>query len=305
MAELRVWPALLLQAPAVNADGESMHDAVSVLLDDLNLAAIEDLESVPIPANGLWDPTVPVQPTPPSRTLAWRVFFNRDDDRERAAAVLATQLSFVKVTSVDVPDEGWAARSQQSLHAVRAGTFIVAPPWDVPTNVEGATLIIIEPSMGFGTGHHPTTRLCLEALGRAGARGRTVLDVGTGSGVLAIGAALSGARTVRAVDADRDAIASAEINLSTNQVRDTVQLSLLDFRHHALEAADLVLANLTGGMLTSTADHVSSLVHPGGTLILSGFDCSEERAVRQAFGSWTPSARYEEEHWVAITMTCP
>lgn len=302
LAEPRFWPALILRAPAVSPSGESSHDAVSVLLDDLDPAAIEDLEPVPVPGSGLWDPTAAPVPEPQSQMLDWRVYFKSDRERDHAAAVLTTHLGFLAVTRVDVRDQDWAARSQQSLRAVRAGAFIVAPPWDVPRDPEGATLIIIEPSMGFGTGHHPTTRLCLKALGRCELRDRSVLDIGTGSGVLAVAAALRGAAPVRGVDADRDAIASAEASVTANHVERSVQLAVLDFRQGALEAADALLANLTGGMLTSSAGCLSGLVHPAGTLILSGFDHTEEAGVREAFASWTPAERDEEEGWIALTM---
>ena len=118
---------------------------------------------------------------------------------------------------MDLPDDDWVARSQQALTAITAGPFVVAPPWDVPATVaDGQHLIVIEPSMGFGTGHHATTRLCLRALGAVDVAGRTVVDVGTGSGVLAMAAALAGAAAVTAIDNDPDAVAAAERSAALN-----------------------------------------------------------------------------------------
>src|SRR5262249_58526932 len=127
-------------------------------------------------------------------------------ERDRAAEGLRTDFAELEFTPIDVPDEDWAARSQAALRAVRVGTIVVAPPWDVPDHVtDGNVVIIIRPSMGFGTGHHATTRLCLQALQQCDLRGRSVMDVGTGSGVLAIASSLLGANPVIGVDDDEDA----------------------------------------------------------------------------------------------------
>ena len=125
-------------------------------------------------------------------------------------AALASSWPSLQLSPVDVPDEDWAARSQRSLTAVSAGRFIVAPPWDVPAaTAAGTTVIVIEPSMGFGTGHHPTTRLCLRPLSTIDMRGRRVLDIGTGSGVLAMAAAFERRPDVLGLDVDQDAIDAA------------------------------------------------------------------------------------------------
>ena len=96
----------------------------------------------------------------------WRVFFTSPDERDRAAATLRIEFPNVTFEPIDVPDENWAARSQASLRAVRVGTASWwRPPWDVPATNDDL-VIVIQPSMGFGTGHHATTRLCLDALQR-------------------------------------------------------------------------------------------------------------------------------------------
>lgn len=225
----RLWPALEIEAPGLDNPPEA-DELVAALLDDYAPQAIEDLAERPLPPGGLWDPTFPPIPEPPPTPLRWRVFFASADARERAAAALAAAMPQLRLSSVDVPDEDWAARSQESLTAVAAGRFVVAPPWDLPsTPAPGITVIVIEPSMGFGTGHHPTTRLCLRLLSDIDVRGSRVVDIGTGSGVLAMAAALGGASDVVGLDVDQDAIDSARTSAALNTLPPVVRFEVADF----------------------------------------------------------------------------
>jgi len=298
----RLWHALQIEAPAVDVPA-GVDDLLPVVLDDWAPLAIEDLAERPLPPGGLWDPTFPPIPEPPPTPLRWRVFFSDADVRRAAAAAIAAAMPELSLVEVDVPDDDWAARSQASLTAVTAGRFIVAPPWQVPeAPVHGTTVIVIEPSMGFGTGHHPTTRMCLALLSPLSCEGQRVLDIGTGSGVLAMAAALSGAREVVGVDVDQDAIDSALTSARLNPLPPVVQFATADFRDTPYEPADLVCANLTGGMLRTTATELRRLVTPGGTLIISGFDRDEEPDVARAFQPLRPQARLEEATWVALQL---
>lgn len=230
----------------------------------------------------------------------WRVFFASADGRDRAASALRLEFPSITVESTDVPDENWAARSQAGLRAVRAGSIVVAPPWDVPEST-GDLVVVIQPSMGFGTGHHATTRLCLDALQRLGVGGRTVIDVGTGSGVLAIAASLLGASRAVGIDDDVDAIANARENLELNP-RAEVLLRVADLRSTDLGSADIVVANLTGGLLISAAGVLQGLTAAGGRLVLSGLMASEASDVIAAFTPWRVERRADEDEWVALTL---
>jgi ribosomal protein L11 methyltransferase len=231
------------------------------------------------------------------------VCFSDGGERERAAEAIRSVVPGLSIEAVDLPDEDWAARSQRSLTAVRAGRFIIAPPWDLPQEPVDATVIVIEPSMGFGTGHHATTRMCLRLLGEIDVADQTVLDLGTGSGVLSMAAALSGARRVVGIDVDGDAIGSAEASARLNTLPDTITFQVSDFRSHPPAPADIVLANLTGGMLTSSAPAITSLVRSGGSLIVSGFDQSEVTGVMSAFSSLTEQQRLSEDGWTALRLS--
>jgi ribosomal protein L11 methyltransferase len=294
----KTWPALVLRASSVD-DSEEL---VSAILADFSPVAIHDLAERPLPPGGLWDPTYPPIPDPPPAPLHWNVCFSDPAERDRAAEMIRELLPHLAIEHLDLPDEDWAARSQQSLTAVHAGAFIVAPPWDIPADPGDATVIVIEPSMGFGTGHHATTRMCLRLLSDIDVADATVLDLGTGSGVLSMAAALRGARSVSGIDVDQDAIDSAETSARLNTLPDTIRFHVADFRQSPPAPADLVLANLTGGMLTSSAASIAALVRPHGQLVLSGFDHTEVDRVLAAFASFTERQRLSEDNWIALHM---
>ena len=295
---MRTWPALILRSNVLD-DSEELASGV---LADFSPVAIQDLADRPLPPGGLWDPTYPPIPDPPPTPLHWNVCFSEPDERDRAAAAIRESLPQLSVESVDLPDEDWAARSQASLKAVEAGRFIVAPPWDLPAEDVVATVIVIEPSMGFGTGHHATTRMCLRLLSEIDVADATVLDLGTGSGVLSMAAALMGARSVVGIDIDQDAIDSAEASARMNTLPDTLAFQVLDFRTAPPTPADLVLANLTGGMLTSSAAAITALVRAHGQLVLSGFDHTEVAGVLEAFAGFSERDRLTEDNWIAVLL---
>ncbi len=232
--------------------------------------------------------------------------FTASGERDAALDLLATRgwLDHATLTSEDVPDEGWAARSQADLPAVRVGRIVVAPPWDVPPphEREGVVVIEVEPSTGFGTGHHQSTRLCLRALQDLELEGRSALDIGTGSGVLAVAAARLGAASVLAIDNDPDAIESAEDTLRRNDTTGRVRLELRGLDDPALQPADVVCANLTGALLRQRGGRVQELMTAGGHAVLSGFTEDEARWVQEAFDGCDLEATHEEEYWVAYVM---
>lgn len=299
---MRTWPALEVArlTPAPNTGP----DILQAALVDYRVAAIDE-----------------------TTADLWRVFFSTSADRDRAAGDLTRQFPDLSIRPIDVPDEDWVAKSQANLRAVRVGNIIVAPPWDIPhtgklkldpatdlggTRLKRPIVIVIQPSMGFGTAHHATTRLCLAALQRLDAQGRSALDVGTGSGVLAIAASRLGARRVVGMDDDPDALHAAEENLLLNRGVD-VTLRAADLRSGAPFGAaqgtpdtfDLVVANLTGALLTDAAGPLQQLVAPGGRLILCGFMREEEAAVLGAYPDFSIGYRSDEEEWLCVSMHRP
>ena len=268
------YPALEIQIPA---DDPALPDRLYALLDDYEPAAIHDDEAG-----------------------TWRVFFRSADTRNVAWSAL-TALAGVRVTPLDVPDEDWARRSQENLRAIHAGGLIVAPPWDVPR--EGSTpVIIIEPSTGFGTGHHATTRLCLVRLQQLELRGARVLDIGTGSGVLALAAWKLGAADVVAIDNDPDALDNARDNIARNGAAPSIDIIRDDLDTLRIERADIVLANLTGAVLVRYAAELRSLVKDGGYLIVSGFAPPDVAVIQAAFLGLAVIDTTLDGDWAALTL---
>ena len=233
MTHEQVWPALILRSQQVD-DSE---DLVSAVLTDFSPVAIHDLAERPLAAGRPVGSDVSADSGSAADSPALERLFQRSP----ASAIaprrrFMTRCRICRSSRVDLPDEDWAARSQQSLTAVHAGAFIVAPPWDLPADAVDATVIVIEPSMGFGTGHHATTRMCLRLLSEIDVDRSAVLDLGTGSGVLSMAAALMGARRVIGIDVDQDAIDSAEASARLNTLPDTITFQVSDFRHAAAAA---------------------------------------------------------------------
>jgi ribosomal protein L11 methyltransferase len=286
---MSAWPAL-----EVHQADPQISDLIQAFLLDFGIAAIDD--------------TLP--------DLS-RVFFHDAGDRDRAADALREQFTGINIRAVDVPDEDWAVRSQAGLKAVRVGSIVVAPPWDV--SVAGIRdsgfgirdsepiVIVIRPSMGFGTGHHATTRLCLAALQRIDLHGLRVVDIGTGSGVLAIAASRLGAATVVAIDDDPDAVAAARDNLTLNpDARVTIELIDLripDPESRIADHFDVVVANLTGGLLIAAAARLACLAGPSGRLVLGGFMDDEASGVLRAFSRLDVKWRGQEDEWVCLELS--
>jgi ribosomal protein L11 methyltransferase len=247
----------------------------------------------------------------------WRVFFRTAAMRDAAAGTLASEFgnALLNLVPKDIDDEDWARRSQASLKAIRVGRIIVAPPWDAESLIPNHSspdpgsrtpdpdtiTIVIDPSMGFGTGHHATTRLCLELLQQIEVRDRRVIDVGTGSGVLALAAWRLGASSVAAIDNDADALQNARDNIDRNGAAGLIEVLEAELSSVSLPPADIVLANLTGAVLQRYADPLQKLAAGSGVLIVSGFGSDELEAIARAFAT-TPRNVLSEGEWTAAIL---
>jgi len=229
------------------------------------------------------------------RDGALRIFFSTPDTRDRAFAALSRRFT---LTRVDVDDEDWARRGQPDLSPIVVGRVVV---YSTLPATAAPLALVIPPSMGFGTGHHATTRLCLAALQSIDLREKVVLDVGTGSGLLAIAAAKLGAARAIGSDDDADAIQAATENLELNHVTN-VELVVSDVMTEPLPAADVVVANLTGALIVRAAPRLLAALRPGGVLILSGILAAERDDIHQAFANQTFVDVVQQDEWLGFTL---
>jgi ribosomal protein L11 methyltransferase len=199
------------------------------------------------------------------------------------------------------PERDWLADWKAGLNPITVGGITIVPTWLADDEeLSKAETVVLDPGMAFGTGHHATTRLCLRAMQRIGVEQRSVLDVGTGSGILAIAAAKLGAQTVTAIDTDPEAVAVARENAEVNGVAIEVLTGSLDAvaasRSFAIVVANIVtpeILHLAAELLAVTAEH----------LIVSGISAGRSADVRRALTDLGAQVvdDLREDEWAAIT----
>ena len=203
----------------------------------------------------------------------------------------------VEVRGEEVPED-WAERWKRfHVPVLIGGRLYVRPPWEQPAVRPGVHEVVIDPGQAFGTGTHPTTRLCLELMLDLDRRG-SFADLGCGSGVLAIAAAKLGFRPVTAFDADRAAVAATDANARANAVL-LERVERLDLRSGPVPSADVVAANLMRPLLLQLSERMQGGVQ---TLILSGLLDHEADEVAAAFSPLVERRRLSVKGWSAALM---
>lgn len=280
----RTWQRVRVTVPTerVPAVGERLH-ALGTLGFEERAAG-----GTPRPHRQPWDTGPPPPPPEQTEIIAW--FEDDDLAPERVRALLDLAPLDDRVAEGDW-EEGW----RTTFRPLRvAPGLLIAPPWDAPPGA-----VVVEPGMAFGTGDHPTTRACLEAVARVVRPGMRVLDVGTGSGILALAAARLGA-WAEGVDNDPDAVRQARENAIRND---------LPCRFHHLPLAaltgtwDLVVANIFAEALVRLSADILRLT--GGRLVVAGVLADREPLVTRAFGTLAPGGRRQDGEWVSLEWVRP
>jgi ribosomal protein L11 methyltransferase len=210
-----------------------------------------------------------------------------EDEKQRSVAEGIWHLNAIwpvgKLETSEVADEDWATSWKAHYHPVEIGRrFLVRPLWIEVTPEPGRIALDLDPGMAFGTGLHPTTQLCLEALEDLDLAGKRVLDLGTGSGILAIAAKKLGAAAVFALDVDSVAVEAARGNVAANGLGEGVTIGQGTLPLGPPRRFDLVLANIIARVIVDLASELASALEPEGVLVASGIIDDREGEVAAA-----------------------
>lgn len=297
---------LVLRAP--QALVEAVSDALGDELGALSVS-VEDADADTDAEQALFgEPGLPA-PSPGWNRSTLRALFEDRDQAEAAATLLLAQewAAGLHVQALqELADQDWVRITQSQFEPIPiTPAFWIVPSWHQPP-ADAVRVIRLDPGLAFGTGTHPTTRMCLRWVAtqaESGAAGRfdRVLDYGCGSGILAIAAALHGARSVDAVDIDPAAVASTQANAATNGVQ--VASGLPD---QAQGLYTTVLANILATPLKLLAPLLCSHLAPGASVVLAGILSRQTAELQAAYAPWVSLAvADEQEGWVLLTGTLP
>jgi len=269
------------------------------------MLAVVEAGDVDVLSGDLWAAGVAgIEERPAGEGDVWLALWVTDDRLARVRDAIGDREVSVAVVAKDSGLDEW----REWASPWRVDRVIVRPTWirrsDHMESGTGACIDIeLEPGLAFGSGSHPSTRLALAALQQLDLHDTTVLDVGTGTGVLAIAAALLGARWVAAVDIDPAAVEIAAGNAQRNGVADRLEVSDDEVGSVRSGPFDLVVANVTAGVLVELATEVSGHLRPGGHLVLSGLLVDQRAAVLEAYPALRLVAEDAEGEWAGLVLT--
>jgi ribosomal protein L11 methyltransferase len=285
---------------------EERVDILSDALDALDAlsVSVEDADAQTPAEQALFgEPGMPPPKEGWQRSRMVALFAQETAARE-AVQLLSAQDFFAGCDMVGVQavaDQDWVRLTQSQFAPVDiTPDFWIVPTWHEPP-AQAKTIIRLDPGLAFGTGTHPTTRMCLRWIAQHGVSGQRVLDYGCGSGILAIGAAKFGAQTIDAVDIDEAAVTSTVLNAEANGVRLTAGLP-----DAALGQYQTVLANILATPLKVLAPLLCSYVASGGSLVLAGILERQAEELKTAYAPWIQLAVTDsEDGWILMTATSP
>ncbi|GBD11500.1 Ribosomal protein L11 methyltransferase [bacterium HR23] len=257
---------------------------------------------------GGWNPDEGEDP-PPSAPVTLRAYLPADRSLPRRRARLDTALRLLALIAPLPPlserllrPSDWEKAWKEGFHTIKVGRVVVCPPWEPCTPSPGEAVLILEPGLAFGTGHHPTTRLCLAWMQEVLTPGQRILDLGTGSGILTIAAGLLGAGEVVALDTDPQAVRTARSNVRRNRLASRIRVRRGSLPWPEGGKFHGILANISAKVVSALAPSFWDALHPGGWLLASGILLEHREEVGEALmraGFSTPQERREGE-WLAV-----
>ena len=256
---------------------------------------IEDRADIPEPGkpHGIWEIVDPALLENMPEDVLVHAWFSPDNSLQDTFAFINVRLNemrpqrpdfgLLKAETRTVSDESWTDVWKKFYKPFYAGRqLVIKPTWESFTPADGDRIIEIDPGMAFGSGTHETTGMCITLLEEAIKGGESVIDVGTGSGILAIASALLGAGKVLAVDIDPDAVRVASENVLHNHVDHIVRVQEGDLLKNADEVCDICVANIISDIIISFAGSFLQHIVPGGLFICSGIVRERTEEVRSA-----------------------
>ena len=251
----------------------------------------------------------PLFEPPPGETPLWSDtlitgLFDAGDDLEQISGQIRQQAAgnIVAMRTEILEDKDWVREWMENYHPMQFGDKLwIVPSHRIPPQPE-AINILLDPGLAFGTGTHPTTAMCLEWLADQELHGKSVIDYGCGSVILAIAAAKLGAHDILAIDNDPQALLATQDNAVKNEVQQYI-------RCHGIQTpiaihCDLLLANILAGPLIQLASLFADLVKPGGELVLSGILADQAQAVKDAYTAWFEiDSTTQRGDWIRLTGT--
>ena len=206
-----------------------------------------------------------------------------------------------------VEDRDWNSAWMQSIRPIRIGRLLIRQSWNVVEAPDGVIELVIDPKRAFGSGYHATTQLLLEWIQNGACAGKRVLDIGTGSGVLAMAALRLGAASALGIDSDAEAIECARENAAANGFGQELTLCVGTLEALRMASWDLVLANLDRNTLLRNAGGLAALAPPGGRILISGLLTEDLDEIVRAFSDagCKAGACREQAGWIAQEWTGP
>ncbi len=211
-------------------------------------------------------------------------------------------VDYGEITYKEINDSDWYHQWKRYYSVIEADKFAIVPKWIKYQNTQNKIVILMDPGMAFGTGEHESTKICLKLMSQVDFKSKQVIDIGTGSGILGIGAALSGACHCYMCDIDSTAFHAAKQNISLNNVNSNTTVELGDLRQKSNIKGNIILANLTADILIGLSDDMPKYLEKEGVIICSGIIQSRRQEVIDKYLSlgFTILSEISMGEWVGI-----